>query len=335
MKEVETEPAINTVLYYRLIGLWVVCEAFAGGIMHAFQVPFTGMIVSGLSVTCIILIACYIPGKFAISKACFIVIIFKLMLSPHSPPTAYVAVFFQGMMGQFLFSNKKYFKTKAIVLGLFSLVESAVQRLLILLIVYGNNFWQAVDEFLQKTFKQQSTSGYITWIAWGYIIIHAIVGIVVGIMAYNIAKNAIKWKQYAIINATIETPPATKEKKGSFRIKPLLILIWLLLATLLLESILYPGNSILSSYQVLNIFIRALLIIIGWLYIISPLLLKILQKIISRKKQKLNAQFLQVQKIIPEIKLIFSYSLAASKKYNGIKRIKLFIKILLGSILNP
>jgi hypothetical protein len=334
MREVETGPATYTALYYRLIALWVVCEAFAGGIMHAFKVPFTGMIVSGLSVTCIILIAWYIPGRLVIIKACFIVIIFKLLLSPHSPPTAYVAVFFQGILGQILFSNKKYFKTKAIVLGLLSLVESAIQRLLVLLIVYGNNFWEAVDEFLQKTFKQQTTTGYVAWIAWGYIIIHAFIGIVVGVTAFNIAKNAITWKQFAVIKDNLEIEP-TQEKKHSFHLKPLMILIWLILAMLLLESVLYPGNSILSSNQALHIFIRAFLIIIGWYYILSPLLLKTLQKILTGKKKKLNEQLLEVQKIIPEIKEIFSQSLSASKSYSGIKRIKLFIKILMGSILYP
>ncbi len=335
MKVEETEPAIHTTLYYRLIALWVVCEAFAGGIMHAFKVPFTGMIVSGLSVTCIVLIAWYIPGKLVISKACFIVIIFKLMLSPHSPPTAYVAVFFQGMLGQIFFSNKKYFKTKAIMLGLLSLVESAVQRLLILLIVYGNNFWQAVDEFLQKSFKQQTSTGYVNWIALGYIIIHGIMGILVGVTAYNIAKNSVAWKKFAVKKNNIEPESSTKERKSSFYFKPLMILIWLILAMLLLESILYPGNSILSSNQVLQIFLRAVLVILGWFFILSPLLLKILQKILTGKKKKLNEHFIQVQKILPEIKLMFSHSLAASKSYSGINRIKVFIKILLGSILNP
>src|SRR5687768_16638237 len=96
-------------LYYRLVSLWIVCEAFAGGILHAARIPFTGMMVSSLSVTCISLIAFFVPSRTAILKATIIVAFFKLMLSPHSPPTAYVALFFQGYMGQLLFINRKYF----------------------------------------------------------------------------------------------------------------------------------------------------------------------------------------------------------------------------------
>ncbi len=50
-----------------------------------------------------ILIAYYVPLKGAILKATIIVAIFKMMLSPHTPPSAYIAVFFQGLLGQVLF----------------------------------------------------------------------------------------------------------------------------------------------------------------------------------------------------------------------------------------
>src|SRR5688572_9488138 len=92
----------NSALYYRLVAFWVVCEAFAGGIMHAAKIPFTGMVVSSLAVTSIALIAYFIPTKSAILKATIIVAFFKLALSPHSPPTAYIAVFFQGYLGYIL-----------------------------------------------------------------------------------------------------------------------------------------------------------------------------------------------------------------------------------------
>ncbi|MEO6404406.1 MAG: hypothetical protein ABIY51_01625 [Ferruginibacter sp.] len=334
MKE-EAETAPHSPVYFRIVALWVVCEAFAGGIMHAFQVPFSGMIVSALSVTCIILLAWHVPGRLAISKACFIVILFKLALSPHSPPTAYVAVFFQGMMGQLLFNNKKQFRLRAIVLGFLSLVESAVQRLLILWLVYGNSFWQAVDDFLKKLFKQQSATSYISWIAWGYIFIHAIVGIAVGIIAATIAKKSIEWKQYANLTNNMETKIPSLDRKSSPLLKPVGIVTWLILLMLFIQSLLFPSNSILSGNKLLHILLRALLIILGWIFIVSPLLLKLLQKLLSRKKKKLDDQFIQVQKLIPGIKNIFLQSIVASKNATGLKRIKLFIKILLGNILNP
>src|SRR6188768_485184 len=85
--------------YYRLIALWVVCEAFLGGIIHGLRLPVSGLLVGSCSVICICLIAWYNPEKGAILKATIVVAVFKLMLSPQSPFPAYIAVFFQGLMG--------------------------------------------------------------------------------------------------------------------------------------------------------------------------------------------------------------------------------------------
>src|SRR5437588_263127 len=137
-------------VYYRLIALWVVCEGVLGGIMHGLNVPFSGMIVAGAAVICICLIGYYVPVKGAILRATIIVAIFKLMLSPHTPPAAYTAVFFQGLIGQLLFFNHRFFSVSCILLGMLALVESAVQRVVVLTVLYGTNFWNAVNEFIRK-----------------------------------------------------------------------------------------------------------------------------------------------------------------------------------------
>ena len=103
--------SVQNQLYYRLIALWVISEAVAGGIVHGFHVPFGGMIVSGFAVVCICLIGYY-------SKT-------------GERSTAYFAVFFQGLMGQILFSNLKYYRLSCMILGFLALVESAMQRVLV------------------------------------------------------------------------------------------------------------------------------------------------------------------------------------------------------------
>ena len=181
-------------IFYRLVALWVVCEAFGGGIMHGFKIPFSGMIISSLAVTCIILIAYHVPSRSAILKATVIVAIFKLMLSPHSPPTAYLAVFFQGITGQLLFSRKGFFRFSAILLAVLGLVESAIQRILVLVIVYGNQLWEAIDVFIRKLTGEPGMNSYSLMIAGFYIAIHAFSGIFVGIYSYRIAERSAKGK---------------------------------------------------------------------------------------------------------------------------------------------
>ena len=78
----------GSVIYYRLITLWVLCEAMLGGVIHAAKIPVSGLIVGSCAVICICLIAFYHPTKGAIIKATIIVAIFKMMLSPQAPPLA-------------------------------------------------------------------------------------------------------------------------------------------------------------------------------------------------------------------------------------------------------
>jgi hypothetical protein len=64
-------------LYYRLIALWVLCEAMLGAIIFTFRIPVSGLVIGGCAVTCITLIAWYKPVKGAILKATLIVAILK------------------------------------------------------------------------------------------------------------------------------------------------------------------------------------------------------------------------------------------------------------------
>src|SRR4030095_14723436 len=110
--------APQSLIFYRLIALWALSEAMLGGIIHGLKIPVSGLVVGSCAVICICLIAYYIPSKGSIIKATVIVAIFKMMLSPQAPPPAYIAVFFQGLMGELLFWNRKYFRLFCVILAL-------------------------------------------------------------------------------------------------------------------------------------------------------------------------------------------------------------------------
>jgi len=324
----------NKELYYRLIALWVVCEAFAGGIMHAVKIPFTGMIVSSLSVMCIILIAFYVHGINAIIKATLIVAVFKLMLSPHSPPTAYIAVFFQGYLGHLLFYNKKFFTASAIILSVLALVESAMQRILVLIILYGNTFWHAVNQYVQKLVGGYDTN-YSFIIASVYILIHAIAGLFIGIFAVRLANRSSKWKiKYPGLvidkNCNSELNPAFRKNK---KVKWLFIIIWIALVFIFIHSYVNPSASVLPAGNVFKIIIRALLIILSWYLFFAPLIMQWIRRMLSSHESRHNLPTNEIMLLIPETKYLFiqSWSLAGSER--GFKRFKVFLKILLVNIL--
>jgi hypothetical protein len=120
--------------------LWVLCEALLGSIIFTFRIPVSGLVIGSCAVVCISLIAWYVPAKGAIIKATLIVAIFKMMLSPQAPPPAYIAVFFQGLMGELLFWNGIL---PVVLCGTGPAGHDRVgfQRIISITIIYGNDIW--------------------------------------------------------------------------------------------------------------------------------------------------------------------------------------------------
>ncbi|RYD78783.1 MAG: hypothetical protein EOP53_10670 [Sphingobacteriales bacterium] len=315
-------------LFYRITALWVICEAFAGGIMHGIKIPFSGLMVSSLAVFCIILLAWYIPSKTAIFKATLIVAIFKLMLSPHAPPTAYIAVFFQGLMGQ-LFLNKSYFGLSAIIVAVLSLVESAIQRILVLVVLYGNDFWKAVNEFIAKVTGDKTINNYSLLLAGGYIFIHAIVGIFVGYYAAKLVTSSGRWKSelknYIIKDNTYNNEPLiTRPKKKKKKLKIIFLITWLLLLAFYLQSQFDAANAFLPKDKVVQILVRSALIIIAWYLFVSPLMTMLIKKALIKRQQNNKEDMNATMQLLPEIKMIFQQSWQLSAAEKSFNRLKFF-----------
>ncbi|MEO9210023.1 MAG: hypothetical protein ABI208_02945 [Ginsengibacter sp.] len=326
-------------LYYRLIALWVICEGVAGGIMHGLNIPFSGMIISGSAVVCICLIAHFVPVKGAVLKATIIVMIFKMMLSPHTPPTAYIAVLFQGIMGQTLFSLIRYHKIAAIILGVLALVESAIQRILVMVILYGGEFWNAVNEFIKKLLGVQTITNYTFWLAGIYILVHAIAGVFIGLLVGYIINKSKKGEliESKYIIEDIELQSATTVKKHSKKkgkLKKGLFFIWMILLLLFLQSIFKIGEPILPSNEALMIFVRSLLIIFVWYYLVSPLLIKWINQRLKNKKEKSQSQINAILLLLPSTEYIFRRSWEFSSERKGFARLGMFWKIVVGNTLH-
>lgn len=109
--------------------------------MHAVKSPFTGILIGGTAVMLITLIAWFAekPSQ-AILRATSIVLLVKLSVSPHSPISAYFAVGFQAMLGAVLFSLLSNLRIAALLFGLLAMLESAMQKLFVLTLVYGLSF---------------------------------------------------------------------------------------------------------------------------------------------------------------------------------------------------
>ena len=151
----------NSLIIWRITALWGFSEAALGGILHAFKIPFTGLFVGSAAVIFISLIAHFskddsnsVNKKGTILKATFTVLLIKGFVSPYTPFTAYFAVLLQGFIGELIFSSSKHFKLSTILLGILTLVTSALQKIIILAIVFGNSLWESIDDFAKFILNQ-------------------------------------------------------------------------------------------------------------------------------------------------------------------------------------
>jgi nucleoside-triphosphatase THEP1 len=322
----------HTYIYYRLIALWVLCEAMLGGIIHGFKIPVSGLVVGSCAIVCICLIAWYVPKKGSIIKATIIVAIFKMMLSPQAPPPAYIAVFFQGFLGELLFWNRRFFKLSCILLAVLGLLESGLQRILVLTIVYGNDLWKVINNFFNGLTKQKTATNYSLWIGAGYVALHFITGLVVGWRASVLPKRIAKWRSEKKYNVVVQESstgfsPAVKKKRKRF--KTGLLIIWLLLIALYVQSYFKIGTPLLPSHISLKILLRSLIIVLGWMFIIGPLLTKLLHSWLKKKQSKSKKEVAEVLQLLPATQQLISQSWKKSSNSKGWKRISIWSKMIL------
>jgi hypothetical protein len=329
----QSSTVTHSLIYYRLIALWILCEAMFGSIIFTFRIPVSGLVIGSCAVVCISLIAWYVPAKGAILKATLIVAIFKMMLSPQAPPPAYIAVFFQGLIGELLFWNRKYFRIFCVILAMLAMVESAFQRVISITILYGNDFWTAVNTFLKKLTGSDQITNYSYFIIFWYVLLHILAGILVGVWAgflpQRIQLMGTFQKKYSVETSSTTLNIPERKRKKIFR--RLLFVVWILLMAIYIQSFFKIGPALLPSATVLKILIRSVIIILTWYFLVSPVLKQLLHKWLQRKKQQSAEQVQQVLNLLPSTQGLVnrSWQLASEKK--GLGRIILCCKIILAN----
>lgn len=307
--------ATTTNSYYRLIALWVVCEAFIGGIIHGLHIPVSGLIVGSAAITCIALIGWYHPKPGAIIRATIVVMIFKMLLSPQAPITAYVAVLFQGLMGQLLFRNRKYFGTSVILFAVIALLESAFQRFLILTIVYGTDVWSAINFMLNKLTGQQEWTNYSKWLIAGYTGIHLITGLLLGYGLSRLPNRIEKWKKdlslLRVISRKEISVPGNRIIWGLWA-------GWIILLLLLLQSEWGPGASILPVNTIITMLIRSVVIIAGWVLLIGPIMKWLLHHWLTKQQGKLKQETEAVMNLLPETNQLLREAWTIASRREGL-----------------
>lgn len=298
------QPLTSAVAVQRLTALWAFSEAGLGGILHALNMPFKGLVLSAVTAMCITLIAYYSNNKTAILRSLLVVLIVKMLGAPNSSPAAYIAVGFQGVIGFLLFTAIKSIRFSALILTVVAITYSSVQKIIVAYIIYGEPLAKAINQFGNYTLKFFGAAGrtdLVFWLCAAYIGIHLIAGIVIGIFAgklpERIEQEAANGGLSAILPA--EAPPLPTRKRKKWRIAMFLIIP---LLVLLLFTIFFTETPEESAVGIAIILIRIVCILALWYGIIAKFAMKFVRKVLIAQRRQHAVEVENVLLMLPVIR---------------------------------
>ncbi|HRP93801.1 MAG: hypothetical protein IT276_00200 [Ignavibacteriaceae bacterium] len=320
----------------KITALWAFSESAFGGILHALTIPFRGLFISAAAVLFISLIALFSKSGKEILKSTLIVILIKALVSPHSPLTAYFAVGIQGLLGYLLFSTKKFYTFSALLLGIFTLFFSGIQKIVVLTILFGNNLWKSINIFIDQVFNDFLSLGINSNINYGYLLvgiyvsIHLLAGVFIGIYAGRLPKKLNSFLQNnPLINfdeTDFEYPKKDKKrKKKSWLLRPTGIIIITVLISLLIFTYLFPSSKEIASIEIIIMLVRSVALTFIWYIFLAPIIKKLFQKYLSNKKSVYAKEIDEMMNMFPQFRKIVSYCWKNSQSKTGLKRIHYFL----------
>jgi len=316
----------------RLTALWALNEAGLGGLIHALRVPFTGIVVGATAVILISLIAFFAERKgAAILKAMVVVLLIKAAASPHTPLPAYAAVAFQGLIGSFFFGFLPSLRLGALLLGLFALWQGAVQKLLVMTLLYGSSLWESVDAvghwILERMGSGPGGLSPTAWFLMVYLGYYTLGGLITGWLAGSIPHEielALKNPRPAPSHSPgpsvlLPKGPSLKRwwRRAPFKAGVFLVV---LLGVLML---LHPGQT--GWIRGLRVFARAVLVLAMWMAVVRPIGLALFRRFRRREQGVYGAEVSRTLEQFPALRLAAAEAWRRSGSAGGFRRWKQFL----------
>ncbi|MFN7312984.1 MAG: hypothetical protein ACK5UI_05815 [Bacteroidota bacterium] len=311
----------------KLTALWALSESGLGGFMHAFKIPFTGFFLGGFAIVIITLLAGIAKNKSAtILQATLLVVLVKAAASPHSPPMAYIAVSFQGLAGALFYGLIPSTKIAGPVFGAIALFESAIQKFLVMTLIFGKSVWEALDLFVNgilKDFQLASNFSFSYWVMGLYTTLYVIWGFVLGWWSTGLWTK-LNVNKSNVINAFDTLRQGANSTDYGIKNKKKFSKLWSAFFVLLFIVSVFGFNNLggKAGYAVLRT-IAALLFI--W-FILNPLFKWMIAKWVKRKKAQEQKGLTEILSLLPELKnyLQPAYEMA-KQKHTGIVRYQVFV----------
>jgi hypothetical protein len=218
-----------------------------------------------------------------------------MAVSPQSPVTAYFAVAFQGIIGALIFEYIKNQNLASYITAIFCLIETALQKLLVLLILFGTSFIDASDVFIADIFKKlnMEVNSFSTWILWIYLSIYFLWAIYIGYICTSLPlEMQMRQAKFMELGYLEQDLNIDKKKKN----------IWLSISIIAVGLALIFVLALTFKSELLMIaFYRTLIIIFLW-WALSPLIKKTIFYFLGKKRVNYSNDFSSTFSLLPKMK---------------------------------
>lgn len=316
----ENKTLANNIIITRLTALWALNESGLGGMMFALHIPLTGFFVGGFAVVLISLIAFYSGNDFRrMIRAMLLVLIIKAVASPHAPPPAYLAVAFQGVTGAILFRNIRHHRLAALLLAILAMAESALQKIIVMTLIYGKSLWIALDksiEAVRKDFALDTPVSYSYRIIAAYVLIHCLWGVLTGIFAGTLPRLVGMYTEPVLEhyreNKRLypKVDPLSKRKR---RRRPWLRFIVVLL---FITGVFFLSGSF-SGYKILYVVMRSLAAVLLLFFVLRPVLSCIIRHLLKRQRIATREEAMDIILMMPALRTYVKPSWQMARTHKG------------------
>ncbi len=311
----------------RLTALWALHEAAIAGILHFLKIPFSGLFMAGGAIVLICLIAYVAKNPFQeILKAMMVVLIIKLTLSPHAPITAYIAVCFQGLLGAILFGLFPY-KLSAMLLGIIGMMETALQKLLTLTLLFGKSLWSSIDLFIESVMQRLGYEGneaYSLRVVIFYLSVYAVGGIIIGILASRLPRKV----EQKIMDADADKLNREKhelEAKKKKKKKKLFVPWFIVGAMSMMIAVYYLVPDLPRLFHPLFLVARVILVIFLWYLVLSPILMSLLKKFLKSRESEYTQDVNAALGLLPSFRSLIKKAWDETSGIRGPRRYSEFL----------
>lgn len=320
----------------RLTALWALGESGLGGWMHALKLPFTGIFVGGFAVVIISLLAHYSQANWRqMLQALGLVLMVKFAVSPQSPPQAYVAVAFQGLAGAAIYRSIGNYTLASLLFGTIAMLESAIQKVLFMLILFGESLLQAIDKFFKaiaKDFGLPKDFSFSYWLIAAYIGIYIIWGILLGIWISGLPRRISRQADsirasFAALPATAPAGATAQKRKGKRWLWPFLLVF--------IITVFIFSNDIEDYSKVSYVLLRTSAVLILFFMVLNPVIKWMLERWFKSQDSERHAAMRALLELQPEMKGLLRPSWQLAKQEKGFARYPAFVLNLVVLTLHP